>query len=199
MNYTIKYTDKKDVSLKDAEWSKANVALLDRINWEDFPEKPEVEARLLYNDEGIFVKYVCKEIPEVYCHETNGFVCKDSCAEFFIQPIKSNGNYLNFEVNADKIVHLGLGEARGVRTHPDFTYDELVLENEKNDDSWELKYFIPFALIEKNIGKCEKIFLGNLYKCAEITKTPHFLTYAPVDTPAPDFHQSKFFCEFVLE
>ena len=199
MNYTIKYTDKKNITLKDSEWEKANVALVDKINWEAFPVKPHVEARLIYNEDGIYVKFVCNEIPEVYCHETNGRVCDDSCAEFFIQPIKEDGRYLNFEMNADKIIHLGLGTDRYDRINPEFSYDEFLIENEKNADSWQIKYFIPFAYIEKHVGKCSKNFRGNLYKCAEITKTPHFLTYSPIVTPEPDFHQSEFFCDFTLE
>jgi hypothetical protein len=37
---------------------------------------------------------------------------------------------------------------------------------------------------------------GNLYKCADKSKTPHYLSAFPVETEKPDFHRPEFFHEF---
>ena len=34
---------------------------------------------------------------------------------------------------------------------------------------------------------------GNLYKCADKAKTPHYLSAFPIDTEKPDFHRPEFF------
>jgi hypothetical protein len=37
---------------------------------------------------------------------------------------------------------------------------------------------------------------GNLYKCADKSKTPHYLSAFPIETEKPDFHRPEFFQEF---
>ena len=34
---------------------------------------------------------------------------------------------------------------------------------------------------------------GNLYKCADKAKTPHYLSAFPINTEKPDFHRPEFF------
>ena len=41
--------------------------------------------------------------------------------------------------------------------------------------------------------------MANFYKCADLTSTPHFLSWAPIDTPEPDFHRPEFFAPITLE
>jgi hypothetical protein len=37
---------------------------------------------------------------------------------------------------------------------------------------------------------------GNLYKCADKAKTPHYLSAFEVGTEKPDFHRPEFFRDF---
>ena len=40
---------------------------------------------------------------------------------------------------------------------------------------------------------------ANLLKCGVDTENTHYVTYAPIDTPEPEFPQPEFFAEFILE
>ena len=62
---------------------------------------------------------------------------------------------------------------------------------------WILEYAVPIDMLAK-YTQVEKpatgvIWRGNFYKCADQTSHPHWLTWSPVELPAPDFHQPKFF------
>ena len=37
---------------------------------------------------------------------------------------------------------------------------------------------------------------GNLYKCADKAKTPHYLSAFEIETEKPDFHRPEYFREF---
>ena len=65
--------------------------------------------------------------------------------------------------------------------------------------AWELLAVIPFDLIGVDpIRLPEKIY-ANFYKCADATALPHYLSWSPIDTPAPDFHRPEFFGELYLK
>ncbi|MDE7147331.1 MAG: hypothetical protein K2O20_02960, partial [Duncaniella sp.] len=40
---------------------------------------------------------------------------------------------------------------------------------------------------------------GNFYKCASGTSQPHYLSWTPVPTPEPDFHQPQHFGQIILD
>ena len=39
---------------------------------------------------------------------------------------------------------------------------------------------------------------ANFYKCADMTKRPHFVSWQPIDLPKPNFHCPEFFGEITL-
>jgi hypothetical protein len=44
-------------------------------------------------------------------------------------------------------------------------------------------------------GNMPEKIMGNFYKCADETISPHYLSWNPIDAPAPDFHRPEFFGE----
>ncbi|MFA5695554.1 MAG: carbohydrate-binding family 9-like protein, partial [Proteiniphilum sp.] len=34
---------------------------------------------------------------------------------------------------------------------------------------------------------------ANFYKCGDETAEPHYISWSPIDLPAPDFHAPQFF------
>ena len=40
---------------------------------------------------------------------------------------------------------------------------------------------------------------GNFYKCGDHLSVPHFLSFAPIGVPKPDFHRPEFFCTLEFE
>jgi len=61
--------------------------------------------------------------------------------------------------------------------------------------SWELVVAIPLELMGLDPANLPEKILANFHKCADDTNAPHFLSWNPIDTPAPDFHRPEFFGE----
>ncbi len=63
--------------------------------------------------------------------------------------------------------------------------------------TWTAAYKIPIALLEKYSQVAypgHKVeWRVNFYKCADATSHPHWLTWAPVDHPKPNFHLPRSF------
>jgi len=65
--------------------------------------------------------------------------------------------------------------------------------------SWNLTVAIPLDLIGVEYkGEPIELF-GNFYKCADLTADPHFLSWAPINTPEPDFHRPECFQSIILD
>lgn len=67
---------------------------------------------------------------------------------------------------------------------------ETVNHVDENGINWTLLVGIPFDLFHN--GKPDELRI-NIYKCGDRTETPHFLSWAPISTPSPDFHRPEFF------
>jgi len=131
----------------------------------------------------------------------NKEVFKDSCVEIFIS--LDGKNYYNFEINCIGAI---LGQ-HGMGRFDRMFIDENIL-NKINIFS-SLGYspigIIPRPYsytIEIDIPKEALIFdsqnnfdniIGNIYKCADESPTPHYMYYYPVKTEKPDFHRPEFF------
>ena len=74
------------------------------------------------------------------------------------------------------------------------TFGEPFAER-KGDNRWSLTLAIPpqalfrHALTDWSGLKARM----NLYKCGDDLSCPHYLSWRPVGTPAPDFHRPEFF------
>ncbi len=64
---------------------------------------------------------------------------------------------------------------------------------------WCVTAAIPLDLIGLEYKGEPLEVRGNFYKCASATSQPHYLSWAPIDTPEPDFHQPSFFGRIILE
>ena len=65
--------------------------------------------------------------------------------------------------------------------------------------TWQVTYSIPFSILNNyhNLAKPGPgtIWRANFYKCADDTSYPHWLTWAPIDFPTPNFHVPEYFGE----
>ena len=41
--------------------------------------------------------------------------------------------------------------------------------------------------------------MGNFYKCADGTDSPHYVSWSPIKTEKPNFHCPEFFGELIFE
>lgn len=198
--YIIKRTENKKLSMWDKAWESANVAGVDKVNWQKFDYVPNTTAKILYNDDGIYVQMQTDEA-DLFASRTkqNSDISNDSCMEFFFRPNENDNRYLNFEFNPFAAMYLACRTDRYDPVHPDADKNFFDAQTYVEEGKWILQYFIPFSFIDGIFGSHTKKMYGNLFKCGVDTKIVHYATYAPINTPEPDFHRPECFVEFVLE
>ena len=176
---------------------------IDRINWPEYPYKPQVEVCAGFSDEHLWLHYLVKEdYIRAEGKKDQDPVWQDTCVEFFVQV---GDDYRNFEFNCIGFCLSAIGPTRNGRKSMEkdklsriIRYPSLNPGNPPSEGSqcdWTLTVGIPLDLIGLDSGKK---FRCNFFKCGDKTKIPHFVTWAPVDSPAPDFHIPEFFGEVEL-
>ena len=183
---------------------------INTVNWTAFSYEPKTNFIIGHTSNSILLKF---EVREKYLRaqktRVNGDVYKDSCVEFFISFDKTN--YYNFEFNCIGTIHLAYGPDREIRK---FVPPELVrkikvksslgyqpFKEKTGDFSWELVARIPLTcFLFSDLQSLDKrTATANFYKCGDETTLPHYLTWNPVETVAPDFHQPDFFGKIRFE
>ncbi|SHG00090.1 Carbohydrate-binding family 9 [Mariniphaga anaerophila] len=204
---------KKDTSFAEAEnrleWQTVT-HMIQTLNWKEFSYLPVVNFRIAHADDEILLKYYVAE-KHLRARETriNGDVYKDSCVEFFISP--DGKDYYNFEFSCIGTIHLGYGPGRGNRK---FVDPELVKKieirsslgsapfNDKSGDfEWEMMIRIPVEVFQySNLKSFDGLKASaNFYKCGDETAVAHYVTWNPVKTENPDYHQPAFFGKLEFE
>jgi len=178
---------------------------IDTVNWEGYSYKPEVAFSVTYSDHEIFLKYY---ISESYFKaektESNEMVCEDSCVEFFVSP-EDDGIYYNIEFNGIGTCLLGTGTARenSRRAKPEViskirrmtSVGKEPVGEKAGEFEWTITIAIPFKVFfhHKVSDLKGKTFRANFYKCGDMLTVPHYVTWNPVDTENPDYHQPAHF------
>jgi len=183
-----------------------NLQSINLVGWKEFPYKPKVDFRIAHIDSIMFLKFYVNESHILAKRSSpNSATHKDSCVEFFIDPMR-DGNYYNFEFNCIGTTHLAYGPARSTRT---FIPKEKIIkeiktwstlggqpfEEKSGKFEWEMVVVIPASIFTYNEGFIfsNLIANANFYKCGDDTTKPHYLSWNPVKTENPDFHRPEFF------
>ena len=175
------------------------------MNWiaNQGKELPTVMANVSTEDDLVQIDFVVEEPLECFRAEVSkdgGHCWEDSCVEVFLQNPADPGEYFNFETTSRGFTLAAHGPDREHRTV--LTPEQLSLvERTKQLASivgdfvcWGMTIRIPARLF--GLDSFEGITLrGNLYKCADKAKAPHYLSAYPIDTEKPDFHRPEFFQE----
>jgi hypothetical protein len=191
--------------------SNADFQLIETINWSEYPYKPDVKFKMAYCEDQIFLKYYVTE-ENIRAKETNvnGAVYKDSCVEFFFSTNEKN-TYYNFEFNCVGIPHVGYGPGRANRVLTDPEILKLIqvrsslgnqpFEEKTGGHQWEMMIVIPqeCLIYDKDIVLKGLKAYANFYKCGDETSKPHYVSWNPISTDSPDYHQSAYFGELSFE
>jgi hypothetical protein len=177
--------------------------------------RPRVQARLQYDARFLHVIFRVED-RWIRCVATEyqGEVWKDSCVEFFFTPGADPGEgYFNLEVNCGGtalFTHRLDRETRVVPVSPAHgrelciahTLPSLVEPEQQGPVTWQVSYRIPWRMLEAYAPVAAPgpgvQWRANFYKCADGCSHPHWLTWAPVLLPQPDFHQKSFFGTLVF-
>lgn len=214
MSYTVgRLTEPMCV---DGNWDKPQWKSADTLRLSYYmgqrPEHfPKVQAKLLYDEQAVYVifrvedKYVRAVAPQ---HQAR--VCADSCVEFFFTPGQDTAQgYFNLEMNCGgtMLLHYQLvPRQNSVALQPaDLEQIQVASSLPRIIDPeiavptvWTVEYRLPVAILSKYIATVQQpgpgvVWRANFFKCADATSHPHWLTWAPVHRPKPDFHRPRDF------
>ena len=142
-------------------------------------------------------------------YEIDSKVYEESCSELFLS--FENGSYYNFEISCIGCVLAEHGADRFSRVRLDpKTIEKIEVSSTlgskpfgiKNEiTTYTLSVKIPKEVFVFDGGKIDVSSLtGNIYKCADKSPTPHYMTLFDIKSEKPDFHRPEFFkklCFFV--
>ena len=184
---------------------------IDVLNWpSSFDYKPDTKFAIAYSDDSLFIHFRVEEnnIKALYSNDQEP-VWQDSCVEFFCAMPEQNF-YYNFEFNCIGTCIATAREGREKNVRP-LVADQLKqieryaslgsqpFGERIGKTAWEICVKIPFTILGINKGdSLPKAFRANFYKCGDETAVPHYVSWSPINTAAPDFHCPEFFGEIHL-
>ena len=182
---------------------------IEYANWEqDFPYKPISAFGIARTEKYLYISYFVRgNCLRAVNSKNNSSVWEDSCVEFFAQ-IPGEKEYYNFEFNC---IGTCLAAKRRSRDEAVPFSDEQIAQIKRFSSvgdrpfeemhglfAWELVVAIPFSLLGLDGSNLPEKINANFYKCADATSLPHYLSWSPIDLPAPNFHCPEFFGEIYL-
>ncbi|HUX22074.1 MAG TPA: carbohydrate-binding family 9-like protein [Spirochaetia bacterium] len=190
---------------REASWG-----TLDQLNWPSFPYEPKVRFGIAHSGASIYLKYRVDE-QAVIAEKTltNSQVSEDSCVELFIAPGKDDV-YYNFEWSCIGTCLVGAGTERHGRTFVEPGLIERVRRASSLGSSpfgersmsteWSIVVEIPVSVLSRHtITDLSGLRArGNFYKCGDHLTTPHYVTWSPIKSPAPDYHRPEQFGDILF-
>jgi len=187
------------------DWRAAETLVLDRFMGTRPAHVPDTRARLGYDDAALYVIFrVADRFVRAVARQTQDPVCRDSCVEFFFSPgPDASQSYFNLEMNCGGTLlfefhgrpradTVPIAEEDCARIRVAHTLPKIVDPEIPEPVVWSVEYRLPLGLLRTYAPVRQPApgarWRGNLYKCGDATSHPHWLTWAPVDRPGPDFH-----------
>lgn len=178
---------------------------IDTVNWEEYSYKPVVTFDIARGEKELYLHYFVRGLSLRAIADDDGeYVHPDSCVEFFMRQ-SDDLFYTNFEFNCIGTCLAARGTGRNERVP--FTANEYkkirryttvqqeAFAEKKGIHQWELTVAIPFELMGLDAANLPAKIRGNFYKCADETANPHYVTWSPINLPAPDYHCPEHFGE----
>jgi len=173
---------------------------------------PRVAAKLAYDRRALYVIFRVRDrYVRATARRRQDSVCQDSCVEFFFVPGRDLENgYFNLEVNAGGVLlfhfqrqprhnPVPIGPPLLRRVAVAHSLPRRVEPEIRRAVTWTVEYRLPWAGLEAYrpvaLPAPGTVWRANFYKCADATSHPHWLTWACVNRPQPDFHVPEDFGE----
>lgn len=185
--------------------------LVENLNWkETYPYRPITLFNIARSKDSVFVKYSVRGsmLRAIYSNDLEP-VNEDSCVEFFCK-LPDSEYYMNFEFNCigtcnaskrksktEDVVRYTLDELAQIKRYP--SIGRRAFNEMEGMFEWELTVKIPFTLMGIDSNNLPEKLMGNFYKCADGTDSPHYVSWSPIKTEKPNFHCPEFFGELIFE
>ena len=181
------------------------------VNWPaEYGYKPRVDFSAAHDSDALYIRFrVTEDCAKALVSEDQGPVWTDSCVEFFVSFDETG--YYNFEFNCIGTALLAFRKEKPSPTVAPAEVMALIgrdstlgreafaerVETTGDRVNWELNVRIPKeAFFMHRFTTLDGVRArGNFYKCGDELSKPHFLSWAPIDWPSPNFHLEPFFGE----
>lgn len=182
--------------------------LIDHVNWPNvYSYCPEVNFSMVHSSQYIYVKFRVRGEDLRAVNTINlSPVAQDSCVEFFLQ-VPGNPEYWNFEFNCIGTVNAShrvtrpeavrLNDSQIASIKRFSSCGTSPFEERNGIFSWSLTIAIPKSLV--GIEPSTNHIMANLYKCADKTSHPHYISWNPILTDKPNFHNTEYFGNITLK
>lgn len=185
---------------------------VESLNWPgEFPYRPLTVVSAAHSGEYIYIDFFvrCNYLRAIN-YTPNSPVSEDSCVEFFVSPDPESADYWNFEFNCIGTIlgefHPAAGEKRKLsveelsRIKVYASVGNRPFQEVEGSFIWSVVVAIPLDLIGLRYEPGKPLRLkANFNKCASATSQPHYLSWAPIDSPHPDFHRPDCFADIILD
>ncbi|WP_372776670.1 carbohydrate-binding family 9-like protein [Mangrovibacterium sp.] len=205
-----------DANWNKAQWQPIPAIQLNYYMGEQNAFMPKVEVKLAHDNEAVYIIFkVDDRYVRCMSNIINYRMWEDSCVEFFFSPdLKQPERYFNLETNCGgtALFHYNLEQKRKkfiyapekvIQIEIAHSLPELILDEITEPLTWTLEYRLPITLVEEFADVTTPLsgtsWRANFYKCGDKTSNPHFITWAEVKHPVPNFHLPEFFGELQFE
>ncbi len=178
---------------------------IDCLDWGDrFPYHPLTTFSLAHSNDMLYIDFFVRSNYLRAVNDCpNSPVYEDSCVGVYMQPDINNESYISVMINC-------IGTLR-VMSHQPGKEAEYVSPEKFAGIScfascgnrpfieleglftWDILVEIPLSFLGLEPGVFPITIRGNFYKCASGTSQPHFLSWAPINSPDPDFNRPDCF------
>ncbi len=213
---TVRFLDKKDI----APFPHTNWNATPWCGVQDLPltyhmgpppeHRPTTRVKLGYDEKALHLLFHVEDnYIRAKATQNQDAVCTDSCVEFFFTPAEDTiSGYFNLEMNCggtmlfhyhprNQKAGIALPEAACRQIRIVHSLPKRIEQEICTPTTWFLACSLPFSLLRNycNLAwpQAGTIWRANLYKCADHSSYPHWLTWSQVSSPRPNFHLPAFF------
>lgn len=178
---------------------------VESLNWpQTFPYRPLTVVMTAHSNRFLYIDFLvrCNYLRAVNFTD-NTPVSEDSCVAFFVAPDPNKSDYWAFELNCVGTLNAAFCTSAGHCTPLDPDTLKLIrrytsvgprpFQEVEGSFIWSVAMAIPLSLLGGEYLGTPIVMRGNFLKCASATSQPHYLSWNPILTPAPDFHTPSFF------
>ncbi len=184
---------------------------VESLNWpKSYPYRPLTVITAAHSGKFIYLDFLvrCNYLRAVN-YTDNTPVSEDSCVSFFVSPNPGNESYWALEFNCVGTANASVCSKRNdCLPLPESTLKAIrryasvgtrPFQEVEGSFIWSVVVAIPLEILQLEYNGKPIPMRGNFNKCASATSQPHYLSWTPILTPEPDFHQPDFFGDIILD
>ncbi len=189
------------IELTHPLWSGAHELEIIHFHPRSSDHRPRTRVRMLHDDANLYIRFEVEDRYVICTHTSfQDPVYRDSCVEFFFQPIKGPA-YFNLEINCSgtflfyyvqdatrtptglaKFTPIALDHAKLLTVA--HSMPSSVATERTEPTPWSIACAIPLDVLEHYTGPLpalsKSIWRCNFYKCADQSSHPHWASWAPI-------------------